>query len=275
MKNLFLVAKLDIKESFRSKWFLLYLLVFAGLMATFFVSGVIDSQVAGFSGLTRMLLLFIQICVVILPIFILITTAKSISLERENGALEYLLSFPVSLMEYYFGKALGRAFSVFIPIILALVFSLLIAFFKQVSIPWGVFFTYTALILVMIFLFLGFGFLISSFVKNSELALGISFLLWLFLLAFLDLFLISLMMQNFINENIIYTIALLNPLQVFRIAAISIFDTNLAVIGAAAYFILEKFGNSNFLFYALIYPLILGIFSFYLGFLCFKRKDLV
>ncbi|WP_063999408.1 hypothetical protein [Campylobacter iguaniorum] len=38
-----------------------------------------------------------------------------------------------------------------------------------------------------------------------------------------------------INENIIYSIAIINPLQVFRIAAMSMFDPNLAVIGPAAY----------------------------------------
>lgn len=171
MKNLLLIAKIDIKESFRSKWFLLYLFAFAGLIATFFVTGVVDSRVAGFSGLTRMLLLFIQICIIILPIFILITTVRSISSDREAGALEYLLSFPLSLKEYYFGKALGRAFTVFLPILLALVLSLFIAIFKGATIPWDVFFYYTLLLLVLSFVFLSFGFLISSLIKSSELGL--------------------------------------------------------------------------------------------------------
>ncbi len=95
MKNLLLIAKIDMRESFRSKWFLLYLLIFAGLIAAFFVTGVLDSRVAGFNGLTRMLLLFIQICVVILPIFILITTVRSISTDRESRS--FGISFELSL----------------------------------------------------------------------------------------------------------------------------------------------------------------------------------
>ena len=206
MKNLILIAKIDIKETFASKWFFFYLVTFAGLIAIFFVTGVVDSRVAGFSGLTRMLLLFIQICIIILPIFILITTVRSINSDRETGALEYLLSFPISLKEYYFGKALGRAFTVFLPILIALILSLIIAIFKNVDIPWGVFFYYTLLLLVLSFAFLSFVFLISSLIKSSELGLGFSFLFWLFLLAFLDLALIGLMMQSSINENIIYSI---------------------------------------------------------------------
>lgn len=275
MKNLLLIAKIDIKESFRSKWFLLYLFAFAGLIATFFVTGVVDSRVAGFSGLTRMLLLFIQICIIILPIFILITTVRSISSDREAGALEYLLSFPLSLKEYYFGKALGRAFTVFLPIFLALVLSLFIAIFKGATIPWDVFFYYTLLLLVLSFVFLSFGFLISSLIKSSELGLGFSFLFWLFLLAFLDLALIGLMMQSSVNENIIYIISLANPVQIFRIAAISLFDPNLAVIGPAAYFILDGFGRVSFLIYSVIYPIILGSICLICGYLWFCKKDLV
>ncbi|WP_096015246.1 ABC transporter permease [Campylobacter lanienae] len=275
MKNLLLIAKIDIKESFASKWFLFYLLTFAGLIALFFVTGVIDSRVAGFSGLTRMLLLFIQISIIILPIFILITTVRSINSDREVGALEYLLSFPISLKEYYFGKALGRAFTVFLPILLALMLSLFIAIFKDTKIPWGIFFYYTLLLMALSFVFLSFGFLISSLIKSSELGLGFSFLFWLFLLAFLDLALIGLMMKSSVNENIIYAISLSNPIEVFRIAAISLFDPNLALIGPAAYFILDGFGRINFLIYSVIYPILLGIISLLVGYILFLKRDLV
>ncbi len=35
MNNLYLVFKMDIKESFRSKWFLLYTIIFGGIVALF------------------------------------------------------------------------------------------------------------------------------------------------------------------------------------------------------------------------------------------------
>ena len=110
MKNLLTIAALDIKESFRSRWFLLYLLIFSGLVAAFFITGVTDSRVLGFSGLSRLLLLFIQICIIILPVFVLVTTSKAILADRDLNILEYLLSFPISQAQYYYGKALGRLF---------------------------------------------------------------------------------------------------------------------------------------------------------------------
>ncbi|MGZ5207433.1 MAG: ABC transporter permease, partial [Sulfuricurvum sp.] len=65
MKNLLLVMKLDILESFKTKWFLIYTIVFGGIVALFLIAGVTESKVLGFSGLSRLLLSFIQICIVI------------------------------------------------------------------------------------------------------------------------------------------------------------------------------------------------------------------
>ena len=97
MENLLLIAFLDVKESVRARWFVVYTLVFGGLIALFFITGVTESQVMGFSGLSRLLLMYIQVTIVILPIFILITTVRSISGDRDNHILEYMLSFPISL----------------------------------------------------------------------------------------------------------------------------------------------------------------------------------
>ena len=63
-------------------------------------------------------------------------------------------------------------------------------------------------------------------VKNQEMGQGVAFLLWLILIAFLDIALIGLMLKSAFRETTIYTIALLNPIELFRIAAISLFDPN-------------------------------------------------
>jgi ABC-2 type transport system permease protein len=139
-KNLFLIFSIDIKESLRSKWFLSYSLVFGGIVALFFISGVTESKIQGFSGLSRLLLIFIEICIVILPIFILISTVRTIAADRDSNVLEYLLSFPISLKDYFFGRFLGRLVSVTLPIFGALVLALVWGVAKGVEVPWGIFF---------------------------------------------------------------------------------------------------------------------------------------
>ena len=275
MKNLKLIAYLDLKESLRAKWFLVYSLVFGGLIALFFIAGVTESQVMGFSGLSRLLLMYIQITIVILPIFILITTDRSISGDRDNHILEYMLSFPISLKQYYWGKIIGRFITVYLPVILAMVIAIIYGAIKGADIPWSIFFLYTGLLFSLSFAFLGIAFFISSFVKSSEVALGIAFFIWIFLLAFIDIALISLMMQNRFSTELIITISMLNPMEIFRIAAISLFDPELTVMGPVAFYILDTMSQAMFVLLSVVYPTILGLIFAYFGFRIFKKKDLV
>ena len=275
MKNLFLVAFLDLKESIRAKWFLVYSFVFGGLIAMFFIAGVTESQVMGFSGLSRLLLMYIQVTIVILPIFILITTVRSISGDRDNHILEYMLSFPISLKQYYWGKIVGRFITVFLPVFMAMFVAVIYGTFKGSAIPWEIFFLYTGLLFALSSSFLGIAFFISSVVKSSEVALGIAFFVWIFLLSFIDIALISLMMQNRYEESMIIAIAMSNPMEIFRVAAISLFDPELAVMGPVAFYILDSMKHGGFVLFSIAYPVVLGLVFATLGYFVFKKRDLV
>ena len=275
MKNLLLIAYLDLKESIRAKWFLVYSLVFGGMIALFFIAGVTQSQVMGFSGLSRLLLMYIQITIVILPIFILVTTVRSISGDRDNHILEYMLSFPISLKQYYWGKILGRFITVFLPVFFAMILAVIYGVIIGASVPWDILFLYSGLLFALSSAFLGIAFFISSFVKSSEVALGISFFVWIFLLAFIDIALISLMMQNRYEESMIIAIALINPMEIFRVAAISLFDPELTVMGPVAFYILDNIRLSMFILFSILYPILLGLGFAFFGFKIFKKTDLV
>jgi len=275
LKNLLLIAYLDLKESIRANWFIVYSLVFGGLIALFFIAGITESQVMGFSGLSRLLLMYIQVTIVILPIFILVTTVRSISGDRDSHILEYMLSFPISLKQYYWGKVFGRFITVFLPVFMAMFFAILYGIFKGADVPWEIFFLYTGLLFAMSSAFLGIAFFISSIVKSSEMALGISFFVWIFLLAFIDIALISLMMQQRMGTELIIGIAMVNPMEIFRVAAISLFDPELTVMGPVAFYILDMMPQKLFVLVSILYPLVLGIFFASMGFRIFSKKDLV
>ena len=275
MRNLFLVAFLDLKESIRAKWFLVYSLVFGGLIALFFIAGVTESQVMGFSGLSRLLLMYIQVTIVILPIFILITTVRSISGDRDNHILEYMLSFPISLKQYYWGKIAGRFITVFLPVFMAMFVAIIYGTFKGAAIPWDIFLLYTGLLFSLSSAFLGIAFFISSIVKSSEVALGIAFFVWIFLLSFIDIALISLMMQNRYDEGMIIAIAMSNPMEIFRVAAISLFDPELTVMGPVAFYILDSMKHGIFVLFSIAYPIVLGLVFATFGYIVFKKRDLV
>ncbi len=186
-----------------------------------------------------------------------------------------MLSFPISLSHYYWGKILGRFATVFLPVLFAMVLALFIGLLKGANVPWSIFLLYSGLLFALSSSFLGIAFLISSIVKSSEIALGLSFFVWIFLLAFIDIALISLMMQNRLSEELIIAISLINPMEVFRVSAISLFDPELTVMGPVAYYILDNIQLSWFIFFSIVYPTLLGVgFSFF-GFKIFTKTDLV
>jgi len=268
------VAALDLSESIRAYWFAVYALVFGGVVVLLFVFGHTEYRILGFLGLSRLLVTYIQLCMAILPIFVLVTTVRSVAGDREAAVFEYLLSLPVSLGGWFWGKMIGRFLVVFLPVFFAMAGASLWASLQDIPVPWDVFGLYTAMLASLAWCFLGIGMLISSVERSVDLAQGLAFVVWLVLVLFLDLVLLGLMIQEQMPAESIVAISLANPLQVFRTAALSLFDPNLVLLGPAAFVILDAFGHAGYLAFAVAYPAGLGTFCAGMGFAFFRRSDL-
>ncbi|MCP3868574.1 MAG: ABC transporter permease subunit [Gammaproteobacteria bacterium] len=274
MNHLWLNALADIVDSLRARWFFVYTIVFGGLVVLLFAYGLAESRIMGFTGLSRLLLTYIQLTMAILPVFVLITTVRSVAGDREAGVFEYLLSLPVSLGAWFWGKIIGRFLMVFLPVFAAMLGALVWGGFKGVELPLNLFIYYTALLMVLAWCFLGIGMLISTLTRSSDVAQGAAFVTWLTLLLFLDLILLGVLIQEHLPAETAVAMALANPMQVFRTASMMLFDPQLVLLGPSAYVILDNFGQSGYIMYALIYPVLLGTACMTLGFYLFKRSDL-
>ncbi len=274
MKHLLLTAKADISESLRSRWFLIYVLVFGGIVAALFMSGLTESRIMGFSGLSRVLVTYLQITMAILPVFVLITTVRSVAGDREAGVFEYMLSLPVALSVWYWGKLVGRFIVVFLPVVLAMFVAVAWGASKGVEIPWGQVLTYTGFLMSLALCFLGIGMLISTLARSSDVATGAAFILWLALLLFMDLILLGLLIKQGLPSEGVIAVALVNPLQVFRTASMMLFDPQLVLLGPSAYVIIDAFGQTGYITWALLYPGALGLLCAGIGYYFFRRGDL-
>lgn len=274
MSHFLAVARLDLAESIRSRWFLLYTLVFGGVVVLLLASGLTESRVMGFTGLSRLLITYIQICMAILPLFILLTTVRSVAGDREAGIFEYLLSLPVPLNAWYWGKLTGRFVVVFLPVCAALVGVVVWALLRGYPVPWAEFAFNTLFLFSLSWCFLGAGMLISSLAQSSDMAQGVAFTVWLVLIVFLDLVLLGIMVREQFPHGLVVAIALSNPLQVFRTASMAVFDPQLVLLGPAALYILDTFGRTGYLIYGLVYPWLLGSAAAFAGYYIFRRGDL-
>ena len=274
MKHLWLNAYADIVESLRARWFLVYTAVFGGLVVLLFAYGLAESRIMGFTGLSRLLLTYIQLTMAILPVFVLVTTVRSVAGDREAGVFEYLLSLPISLSAWYWGKMLGRFLMVFMPVFLAMIGAIIWGVVKGADLPWTMLLYYSGLLMVLAWCFLGIGMLISTIARSSDVAQGAAFVVWLTLLLFLDLILLGIMIREQLPPESAVAIALANPMQVFRTASMMLFDPQLVLLGPSAYVILDSFGQTGYILYALVYPVVLGTVCAGIGYMIFRRTDL-
>ena len=178
MRHLLLTASADISESIRSRWFIVYTLVFGGVVVALFVSGLTESRIMGFTGLSRMLVTYLQITMAILPVFVLITTVRSVAGDREAGVFEYMLSLPVSLSVWFWGKLIGRFVVVFLPVFLAMLAAVIWGTVKGAEIPWTQVIFYTGFLVSLALCFLGIGILISTLARSSDVATGAAVIIW-------------------------------------------------------------------------------------------------
>ncbi len=273
MKQLIQLAQADIGESLRARWFLVYSLVFGGVMVGLFVSGLTESRVMGFTGLSRLLVTYLQITMAILPIFMLITTVRSVVGDREAGVFEYILSLPVSIGAWYWGKLAGRFLVVFMPVFGAMLLAIVFGAVKGVAIPWFQVLFYTGLLAALAWCFLGIGMLISTLSRSTDVAQGGAFVTWLVLLLFLDLIMLAVLIKEGLPPEWAIGISLANPLQSFRTASMLLFDPQLVLLGPSAYVILDNFGRTGYLIWAMVYPIFIGLVSAGSGFFIFKRGD--
>jgi len=274
MKHLWLTAWADIVESLRARWSRLYAGIFGSIVVLLFVFGLTESRIMGFTGLSRLLITYIQLTMAILPIFVLITTVRSVAGDREAGVFEYMLSLPVSLSAWYWGKMLGRFAVIFMPVFVAMFIAIIVGVIRGAEVPWTLFSYYTGLLLVLSWCFLGIGMLISSMARTADVATGAAFVIWLVLILFLDLILLGIMVQEGLSMEAAVSVSLVNPLQVFRTAAMMLFDSKLILLGPTAFVILDNFSVNGYLTFALLYPLLIGTITAGTGYWLFKRSDL-
>ncbi len=274
-KGMISLATLELRQSLRSPAFWGYSLLFGSFVAMMFAFGITESQIIGFVGLSRLMVTFMQVTMVILPIYILISTVRAVVGDRESNVMEYILSLPISFSGYYWAKFWSRFIEIFIPVFIALLGAAIWGAITSIDVPWGLFAYYSLLLIAMVVCFVGIAMYISTRAKTQNMAVSTVFILWLVLVAFLDLILMGLMLKTRMDPHAIIFVGMINPLQVFRTATLALFDPKLTVMGPASYYILDTMSRLWFIVFAIAYPILIGIGSAFLGSRYFKRNDII
>ncbi len=243
LENIFILAQKEMRDARRNRWFVLYTLAFAGLslaLAWLALSGAGQYGLAGFGRTSASL---VNLVLLIVPLMGLTLGALSLAGERESGSLLYLMAQPISQAELLLGKFLGLA--------LALVAALSLGFgltavFIAINGGGAEVTTYLVLLFLACLLALGslsLGFLLSAMVQKGSTAVGLALFLWLILVFFGDLGVMGTALALQFDVQQLLALALINPLQIFKIAAILDIRNNLEVLGPAGIYAFRTYGS--------------------------------
>ena len=259
ISNIQIIAEKELREALRNRWFLLYALAFGGLaLALSFLSqpgGSVSSSLSGYgrtaASLTNLVLLFV-------PLIGLTLGAVSVAGERESGVLDYLLSQPVTHAEVLIGKYLGLAGALFGSLCLGFGLAGVVLAWRGSEGGIGSYLMTVALACLLGLAMLSLGFLVSTTTQKTSVALGSALFLWLFLAFIGDLGLMGTAVVTQMPIEQVFWITAINPLQLFKMAAILSLQAHLEVLGPAGIYAIREFGNSLMLI--MLAGLILWVF---------------
>lgn len=241
--NVLTLTQKEVRDARSNRWFILFAVAFAGLalaLAWLALSGVGASGLAGFGRTGASL---INLVLLIIPMMGLTLGALSLSGEREQGTLLYLLTQPVSQIEVLLGKFLGLAVAILAALVLGFGLSGLLIAWQGGATQAADFLSLVLLAFALALASLSLGLLISAAVSKSATAIGLALFLWLALVFFGDLGLMGTAIVLRLGVGELFTIALLNPLQLFKMAAILAIRGNLEVLGPAGSYALRTYGS--------------------------------
>jgi Cu-processing system permease protein len=252
LRTILILAQKEWRDARRNRWFVLYTVAFAGLalaMAWLALSGVGTYGLAGFSRTGASL---INLVLLIVPLMGLTLGALSIAGERERGTLLYLLAQPVTSTEVLLGKYIGLAQALGVALLLGFGLSGVLMAWQGGAAQAQTYLGLVGLAFCLALVSLSLGVVVSAACKKGSTAIGVALFVWLLLVFLGDLGVMSttIVMQIGIRELLALT--LLNPLQVFKMAAILLLQSSLEILGPAGLYAVREHGQQ-------LLPMLLGL----------------
>ena len=265
------LSRKEVRDAAKSRWLLMFgggFTVIASALSWMALSGLGSFGVAGFGRTTASM---VNMVLLIVPLMGLTLGALAIASERERGALAYLMSQPVTAFEILISKYLGIAAALTSALLVGFGISGLLVVLRGGSSNTGDFLALVGLTILLALSSLSIGFLLSAGLRRGATAIGLAVFLWLVLAFFSDLGLMGTAMTLDIGVRELLLMALANPLQVYKLAAILSIKNDLEVLGPAGVYAMRTYGDA-------LLPILLALFvawvvtPFAIGFFIFKRR---
>lgn len=243
LANIRAIVGKELRDALRNRWFIIFTLAFAGLalaLSALMQPSGTSLRVISYSRTAASL---INLVLLFVPLIGLTLGSANLAGDRETGALVYLLAQPVSRAEVLLGKYIGLAGALLATLTLGFgVAGVALALQGSIQDAGGFLFT-VVLAYLLALAMLSLGFLMSIIARKTATALGGALFLWLLLVFIGDLGIMGTALTTQMPIQTVFFIAVLNPLQMFKIASILTIQANLEVLGPAGLYASDQFGS--------------------------------
>jgi Cu-processing system permease protein len=242
-RNIGFVAAKELRDALRNRWFLLYAGIFTVLSVALSFLSSLGSSAYGKVGYGRTAAALVNLVALIVPLMALNVGAASLAAERERGTLDYLLAQPLDRCELLFGKFLGLAIALAAALAGGFGVSAAALGLAGARADAGSFAMLVGLSMVLALGMLATGLLISSLAPRASMAAGVAVASWLGFVVLTDLGLMGGSLVFKLGAPQILHLALVNPLQVFKLAVLARLNPTLDMLGPAGMYASSTYGR--------------------------------
>jgi Cu-processing system permease protein len=240
--NVVTIARRELRDAIRSRWFLLYTLTFAALGVGVSYVSASSAGGSGLAGFGRTSAGMINLVLLIVPLMALTAGAGAIASDRERGMLPYLLAQPISRFEVLMGKYVGLAVTLATSISLGFGACAAVLSYNGASTDPRDLATLVGLTVLLALAMLSLGFLLSTLARKTSVAVGTAVFLWFAMVFLTDLGLMAGAIAMKLSIERLFAIAAASPLQVFKMWSLQTVAASLDVLGPAGLYAQETLG---------------------------------
>ncbi|MFG0274417.1 MAG: ABC transporter permease [Phycisphaerales bacterium] len=236
-------ARRELRDAVSSRWFLLYTVAFAVLAVGVSFMSLAGTGSSGFAGFSRTAAGLLNLVMLVVPLMAITAGAGSIAGERERGTLLYLLAQPVGRTEVLLGKFIGLAVAIVSSICLGFGLSAAALAWRTGAVGVGAFLSLVGLACLLGVVSLAIGLCISAASRKTGVATGVGLFAWLTLVFLSDLGVMAGAILFKLRVQEVFGLAVLNPLQAFKMAVVYAMNASLDVLGPVGAYASHQWGS--------------------------------
>lgn len=234
----------ELRDALRDRWLWLYAASFALLATGISSLATSNTSTIGFSGFGRTAASLVALAQLVVPLMGLTIGARSIAGQRERGTLTFLLSHPISPTEVYLGIFGGNTIALLAAVSAGFGVAGVFAAVTGAPVDGAELAVIAGLAWLLAVAMIGMGMLVSVFTRRSAAAMGTALVLWLAFVLLGNLGLMGTSIATGMGEGSLFMAAVVNPVEAFRLSAMTALSGSLDVLGPVGNYAVDRFGDS-------------------------------